>query len=169
MVDIKDLKKINFMKDLSDEVLEKVATVAQLENFDEETILIRQDQNQHLVYMLVSGTIYLNCRASRGQSLTLDELRAGQTFGLSSLLDNSPATYTAICAEDSPRDHHFVGPDAQPVFFGLCGRISGDAAGGQPVQESDEPPHSAFSSGPVHPPGYRWPAGRGDPHIRYPR
>ena len=101
MVDIKDLKKINFMKDLSDEVLEKVATVAQLENFDEETILIRQDQNQHLVYMLVSGTIYLNCRASRGQSLTLDELRAGQTFGLSSLLDNSPATYTAICAEDS--------------------------------------------------------------------
>ncbi|GEM_PF-270817 len=101
MVDIKDLRKINFMKDLPEAVLEKVATVAQVESFDEETILIRQDQNQHLVYMLLSGAIYLNCRASRGHSLTLDELRAGQTFGLSSLLDNSPATYTAICAEDS--------------------------------------------------------------------
>jgi len=101
MVDIEDLRNINFMKDLSDEVLEKVATVAQLEKFDEETILIRQDQNQHLVYMLLSGKIYLNCRASGGQSLTLDELCSGQTFGLSSLLDNSPATYTAICAEDS--------------------------------------------------------------------
>lgn len=101
MVGINDLKKINFMKGLSDEVLEKISTVVQLENFDEETILIRQDQSQHLIYMLVSGKIFLNSRAASGQALTLDELSAGQTFGLSSLLDNSPATYTAICAEDS--------------------------------------------------------------------
>lgn len=101
MADVKDLKKINFMKDLPDEVLEKITAVVQEEKFDEETILVRQDQNQHLIYMVVSGKIFLNCRAASGQSLTLDELRAGQTFGLSSLLDNSPATYTAICAEDS--------------------------------------------------------------------
>ena len=101
MVDINDLKKINFMKDLPDSVLEKITAVAQQEAFDEESILIRQDQNQNLIYMLVSGSIFLNCRSASGQSLTLDELHAGQTFGLTSLLDNSPATYTAICAEDS--------------------------------------------------------------------
>ena len=101
MVAIKDLKKINFLKDLNDEVLDKISSVVQLENFDEETILIRQDQSQHLIYMLVSGKIYLNCREASGKALTLDELCAGQTFGLSSLLENSPCTYTAICAEDS--------------------------------------------------------------------
>ena len=46
MVEITDLKKINFMKDLPDEVLEKVASVALLENFGEEAILIRQDQEK---------------------------------------------------------------------------------------------------------------------------
>ena len=101
MVGIKDLKKISFMTDLPENVLEKVIAVAQLETFDEEAILIRQGQNQHLIYMLVSGKIFLNCRAASGGSLILDELVSGQTFGLSSLLDNSPSTYTAICAEDS--------------------------------------------------------------------
>ncbi len=100
MVGIEDLKKINFIQNLSDDILGKIGTVAQLEAFDEETILVRQDQTQHLIYMLVSGKIFLNCRASSGQALTLDELVPGQTFGVSALLDNSPATYTAICAED---------------------------------------------------------------------
>lgn len=101
MVDITDLKKINFVKDLPDEILEKICTVAQLETFDEEAILIRQDQAQHLIFMLVSGKIFLNCRAGSGQAYTLDEMNPGQTFGVSSLLENSPATYTAICVEDS--------------------------------------------------------------------
>lgn len=100
MIDIKDLKKINFINALPDHILEKIAGVAQLETFDEETILIRQDQPQHLIYMLVSGKLFLNCRASGGQALTLDELRPGQTFGVSALLENSPSTYTAICAEE---------------------------------------------------------------------
>ena len=101
MVDIQTLKKINFLKDLPGNVLEKICTVAQMETFDEETILVRQDQEQHLIYMVVSGKIFLNCRAASGKALTLDELDNGHTFGVSSLLDNTPSTYTAICAEDS--------------------------------------------------------------------
>ncbi len=101
MVGIEDLKKINFMTDLQDDVLEKVIAVAQIETFNEEAILIRQGQNLNLIYMVVSGKVFLNCRAASGGSLTLDEVGSGQTFGLSSLLVNSPSTYTAICAEDS--------------------------------------------------------------------
>ncbi len=100
MVSINDLKRINFIKELPDEILEKIGTVAQLETFDEEALLVRQDQAQHLIYMLVSGTVFLNCRGTGGKAYTLDELSPGQTFGVSALLDNSPATYTAICAEE---------------------------------------------------------------------
>jgi len=82
MVELTDLKKINFMKDLPEEVLEKVASVAQLEHFGEEAILIRQDQEQSLIYMLVSGNIFINSRSGSGEALTLEELTAGQTFGL---------------------------------------------------------------------------------------
>lgn len=101
MVGIEDLRKINFMTDLQDDVLEKVIAVAQIETFDEEAILIRQGQDLHLIYMVVSGNVFLNCRAASGGSLTLDAVGSGQTFGLSSLLENSPSTYTAICAEES--------------------------------------------------------------------
>ncbi|MCP4719213.1 MAG: cyclic nucleotide-binding domain-containing protein [Desulfobacteraceae bacterium] len=100
MVGIDKLKKIQFLKNLPDGILEKIGTIAVMETFDEESILVRQDQKLYLVYMLVSGKIFLNCRATSGKALTLDELSPGQTFGVSALLGDSPATFTAICAEE---------------------------------------------------------------------
>ncbi|MCG8689231.1 MAG: cyclic nucleotide-binding domain-containing protein, partial [Desulfobacterales bacterium] len=100
MVDTEILKQINFLADLADEILEKIAELAQLETFDEETVLLRQDQEQHLVYMLVSGKIFLNSRSDTGKVLTLDEICPGQTFGLSALLGDATGAFTAICAEE---------------------------------------------------------------------
>ncbi len=100
MVGIDKLKKNQFLKNLPDSILEKIGTIAVMETFDEESILVRQDQKLHLVYMLVSGKIFLNCRAASGKALTLDELSPGQTFGVSALLGDSLATFTAICAEE---------------------------------------------------------------------
>ena len=101
MVEIEKLKEIQFLKDLSEDTLDKVSTVVQMNDFSEETILIRQDDPQRTVFMLLKGTVFLNCRVSSGKAVTLDEIKKGQTFGLSSLLVDSPATYTAICAENS--------------------------------------------------------------------
>ena len=101
MVEKHDLKKINFLKDLPDSILEKIGSIAQLESFDEESILFRQNQEQTLLYMLVSGKVFLNSRAASGKSLTLDEVSAGRTFGVSALMGESSSTFTAICAETS--------------------------------------------------------------------
>jgi CRP-like cAMP-binding protein len=101
MVGIDTLKKIHFLQGLSDDILEKIGAVAQLETFDEEAILVRQDQKLHLIYMLISGKIFSNCRSSSGAALTLEELSPGQTFGVSALIGDSLATFTAICAEES--------------------------------------------------------------------
>ncbi|MBU0969843.1 MAG: cyclic nucleotide-binding domain-containing protein [Proteobacteria bacterium] len=100
MVGIDILKKIHFLQDLSDDILEKIGGIAQLETFDEEAILVRQDQKLHLIYMLVTGKIFSNCRSASGKALTLDELSPGQTFGVSALMGDSLATFTAICAEE---------------------------------------------------------------------
>ena len=101
MVENKLLKKIGFLKDLPDAMLEKVGVIALLETFDTGNILFKQNQDKTHLYMLVSGTIFLNCGFASGKSLTLDEVSAGRTVGVSSLLGVYPSTFTAICAEPS--------------------------------------------------------------------
>jgi CRP-like cAMP-binding protein len=101
MVEKDILKKIVFLKDLPDAILEKVGVLAQLETFDEESILFRQNQEQTLIYMLISGKVFLNSRSVSGKSLTLDELSPGRTFGVSALMGESSSTFTAICAQKS--------------------------------------------------------------------
>ncbi|MBU1344380.1 MAG: cyclic nucleotide-binding domain-containing protein [Proteobacteria bacterium] len=101
MVEKDVLKKIVFLKDLPGSVLEKVGAIAQLETFDEESILFRQEQEQKLLYMLVSGKVFLNSRSGSGKSLTLDEVSYGRTFGVSALMGEAVSTFTAICAQTS--------------------------------------------------------------------
>lgn len=101
MIEIEALKKIHFLKELPDDILEKIGAVAQLETVDEEAILVRQDQKMNFVYMLVSGKILLNCRSASGKALTLDELSSGQSFGISAFIGESLSNFTAICPEKS--------------------------------------------------------------------
>lgn len=101
MVEKQTLKKIGFLTEMPDAILEKVGVIAQLEDFDEESILFRQGQEQTLLYMVLSGRVFLNCRSGQGKALTLDEVSAGRTFGVSSILGESYSTFTAICAQPS--------------------------------------------------------------------
>ena len=101
MVEKTLLKQINFLKNVPDDVLEKIGAIAQLETFDEESILFRQNQKQTLLYMLVSGKVFLSSRSKTGKSLTLDEVGPGRTFGVSTLMGgSSSSTFTAVCAEN---------------------------------------------------------------------
>ena len=99
MVSLDLLKKIQFLRDLPDDILEKISPLARLETFDPDTILVRQNQEQHLVYMLTAGRICLNTRSDTGTILTLDEITPGRSFGVSALLGNAAATFTAVCTE----------------------------------------------------------------------
>lgn len=101
MVEKDILKKIHFLKDLPDHILDRVGSIAQLHEFGEEQILFRQKEEQKLLYMLVSGSVFLTSRAANGKALTLDEVLPGRTFGVPALLDESTGgTFTAICAEE---------------------------------------------------------------------
>ncbi len=101
MVEKEYFKKIAFLKDMPDLILEKIGTISQLETFDEESLLFRQNQEKALLYMLVSGKVFLNSRSGSGKFLTLDEVNPGRTFGVSALLGGHTSTFTAVCAETS--------------------------------------------------------------------
>ena len=99
MVPIDGLKKIQFLGDLPDDILEKISPHARQAVFKPDTILIRQTREQHLVYMLLAGSICLNSSSDTGQVLTLDEITPGRSFGVSALLGTFPASFTAVCTD----------------------------------------------------------------------
>ncbi|MCG8567294.1 MAG: cyclic nucleotide-binding domain-containing protein [Desulfobacterales bacterium] len=101
MVKTQTLKQIDFMKDLPEPILERIAALAKEEEVQPGVVLQRQGVEQEMVYMLLSGKVSLNCRNSAGETLTLDALEPGQTFGISGLLgrENSESTFTAVSEE----------------------------------------------------------------------
>jgi CRP-like cAMP-binding protein len=121
MVSSDQLKKIQFLSDLPDDILEKISPHARQAVFESDTILIRQNDPQHLVHMLVSGKILLNTRSDTGRVLTLDEIEPGQSFGLSALFGKSSATFTAVCTE--PCDIIVLSGDLMVKLFEADHRI----------------------------------------------
>ncbi len=94
--------------------------------------MIRQNDPQHLVHMLVSGKICLNARSDTGWVLTLDEIEPGQSFGLSALFGKSSTTYTAVCTE--PCDIIVLSSDLMAnCLKRITESICGDAPGGPAV------------------------------------
>ena len=99
MVDKDTLKKIFFLKDLPDHVLEKIGKIAQIRTYEKDQILYHQDENQNVVFMLVDGLVSLNSRSQKGLSMTLDEVTPGRIFGVPALLNDACGAFTAVCAK----------------------------------------------------------------------
>ncbi|MBF0201608.1 MAG: cyclic nucleotide-binding domain-containing protein [Desulfamplus sp.] len=100
MVPIDQLKKIEFLHDLPDNILDKIAPVARLENFEAGAVLINQNKEQQTIYMLTTGKIFLNSISPlTAKVLTLEYIMPGQSFGLSTLLGKANSTFTAVCQE----------------------------------------------------------------------
>ncbi len=101
MVDKEILKDILFLEDLPDPVIEKIASIATLEHYDQHTTLFHQNQDLTHLFMLVSGKIHFTVESASGKALILDKIYEGRTFGVSALMEESSSAYTAICAEKS--------------------------------------------------------------------
>lgn len=101
MVDKDILRKILFLEELPDPVIEKIASIATLETYDEHTVLFHQNQDLTHLFMLVSGKVHFTAQSPSGKALILDKIYEGRTFGVSALMEESSSAYSAICAEKS--------------------------------------------------------------------
>ncbi len=101
MIDKEILKDILFLEDLPDQVIEKIASIAKLETYDEHTLLFHQNQKLTHLFMLVSGKIHFTVESASGKALILDKIYEGRTFGVSALMEESSSAYSAICAKKS--------------------------------------------------------------------
>jgi CRP-like cAMP-binding protein len=101
MVEKDILKEIQFLADLPDAVIEKIASIAKLETHEQDDILFHQGQDLTHLYMLISGKVHFTVSSASGKALTLDKIFEGRTFGVFALLEESSSAYSAICAEKS--------------------------------------------------------------------
>lgn len=100
MVNKETLKKIFFLKDLPDHILEKIGQISQINEYDANHILYRQGDEQDIFFMLLKGKVSLNSQSQKGLSMTLDKVLPGRIFGVPALLNDSCGAFTAVCAED---------------------------------------------------------------------
>jgi CRP-like cAMP-binding protein len=99
MVEREILKKLLFLRDLPEPLIEKIGAIATLETFEKNAIIFHQHQDLTHLYMVVSGKVHFTIKSASGKALVLDKMDEGRTFGVSALMEESSSAYTAICAK----------------------------------------------------------------------
>ncbi len=99
MVKTEDLKRINMLKDVPDHLLDMISREANLNIFGAHTQLFAIGDTIDTFYMMIMGQVALKMSLTEDIDVILDNLQAGRTFGSSSLIEGSTATYTAVCQE----------------------------------------------------------------------
>ncbi len=99
MVRIEDLKRINLLKDVPDHLLEIIASEAQLSIFGVDTKLITVNDAVNTFFMLIMGQVAIKQELVENIDVILDYIQSGSSFGSSSMIKGSKASYTAICQE----------------------------------------------------------------------
>lgn len=99
MVKIEDLKRINMLKNMPDHLLEILRQEAQLNIYGIDTQLFTVGDNIDTFYLMIMGQVALKAELTPDIDVILDNLQSGRSFGSSSLIEGSIASYTAICLE----------------------------------------------------------------------
>ncbi len=99
MVKIEDLRRINLLKDVPDHLLEIIAKEAHLSIFGADTELISINEEVNTFFMLIMGQVAIKQELVKDIDVILDYIQSGSSFGSSSIIQGSKATYTAVCQE----------------------------------------------------------------------
>ncbi len=99
MVKIEDLRRINLLKDVPDHLLEIIAQEAQLSIFGADTELISINEEVSTFFMLIMGQVAIKQELVKDIDVILDFIQSGSSFGSSSIISGSKASYTAVCQE----------------------------------------------------------------------
>jgi CRP/FNR family cyclic AMP-dependent transcriptional regulator len=94
-----NLKQIVMMGYLTDEMLDLLIAVTEMNQFEEKEIVFRQGDPADNFYFLLQGKILLEQRVSPTITVSLSAIKPGHAFGWSAMLDDETYTTEAICAE----------------------------------------------------------------------
>ena len=101
MVTVEDLKGINLLGGLTDQMLEKIPPITELHQFKEREVIFEEGAKADTFYLLKRGKILLQVELTEMIIISLGSIKSGYSFGWSALLPGSGSSYTsyAVCAE----------------------------------------------------------------------
>jgi CRP-like cAMP-binding protein len=95
MVLPEELQRVEFLCELGEPNLGKIAAMARLKEHGEGTILFREGEAVPVIYFLLSGEVRLVTDLGNGESLTIYTAGPGEMIGWSPLLGRGEMTATA--------------------------------------------------------------------------
>ncbi len=99
MISKAELKKDFFMKNLTDEMLEKIVSITQVIKVQSGEVIFNEGDSADNFYMVKSGKVLLEQKISDDIMVTVGAIEAGEDFGLSVLLNEDACSMSAICNE----------------------------------------------------------------------
>ncbi len=99
MVTTEDLKKIAIMTHLKDDMLDRVISITDVFNFEDQEIIFRQGDIADRFYMVDRGKVLLEQRIAEKIMVSVGSIKPGFAFGWSTMIEEGYYTTDAVCAE----------------------------------------------------------------------
>lgn len=95
MVPIKILQSLPFFEELSDEMISRLADIAELKVYEEDVFFDQRKRSAKYFYILLEGEVSLQMESLTGKTVRLETITSGGAIGFSSLIDMASKRY--IC------------------------------------------------------------------------
>lgn len=95
------LQKVPIFSGLTLDELNRIAQIAETDEYQEDEILFNQNDPGDFAYVIVSGEIEIFLRTEKGSTQPIKRLKAGSCFGEMSLLDGGKRSAGARVTADS--------------------------------------------------------------------
>lgn len=101
MASVADLKRIKLFENLTDEMLEQLLPLVQVESFEQRQIVYETGSTASHFYSLRRGKVLLEAELASAITISLGAIKPGYSFGWTSLRPGASHTSIAVCAEPS--------------------------------------------------------------------
>ncbi|MEM7409637.1 MAG: Crp/Fnr family transcriptional regulator [Myxococcota bacterium] len=95
------IRSSSLFRSLSDDVLEKLASVAIARRYPARTVLYRRNDSGESMMVVVSGRVVISSLSPEGNEVILNLINPGEVHGEIALLDGGPRTATATADLDT--------------------------------------------------------------------
>ncbi|QTA92897.1 Crp/Fnr family transcriptional regulator [Desulfonema magnum] len=118
MVDPNILKSIPFFEELSDEMIERLVSVAQLQKYETGDYLNKRKKAADYFYIILEGEISLQMESLTGKTVRLETISVGGAIGFSSLIEMEKKAYLSDAKTLTPVTVlRFLADDLTLLFY----------------------------------------------------
>jgi CRP-like cAMP-binding protein len=99
MIKKSDLKNIEFLQCLTDEMLEKLLPITEVLEVKSNEIIFNEGDPAENFYLLKSGHVLLEKKISKSMFVNVCAIDPGEAFGFSASVNSDVRSLTAVCSE----------------------------------------------------------------------